>query len=279
MHRRPPAHPRAAIPGLPQQGRAAAAPLGHRVASQTAAAGTRRRVLIADDEHGVRLSVERVLGRNGFKVTQATSGVGAVEAVRKSIEDGDPFSVVFLDVRMPGGDGYNAVTDIRNLSHVPVIMLSALGDAMDQATALDLGADDYIVKPFDPLLLVSRANAQIRRQAMHTAPVDYENPVLSFSDGALVIDTKQRIVYVDGEEVELPAREYALLAFLATHPQQAFTHAELLVEVWGSDSFRSPATLTEHVRRIRSKIDSPEHKWIRTMRNVGYRFAQRADNA
>jgi DNA-binding response OmpR family regulator len=174
---------------------------------------------------------------------------------------------VILDVNLPERGGFEVLSAIRERWGVPVILLTGRLSEIDRVLGLELGADDYVVKPFSPRELAARVRAVLRRSA--AAP----NPGLDF--GELEIDAASRQVRVRGALVELTAREFDLLAFLARAPRQVFSHNELLVQVWNSTSdWQDPATVTEHVRRIRAKIEQDrEHpRWIRTVRAAGYAF-------
>jgi len=172
-----------------------------------------------------------------------------------------------LDVNLPAIGGFDVLAAIRDSSGVPVIMLTGRVDEVDRVLGLELGADDYVMKPFSPRELASRARAVLRRVAPDT------KRALDF--GELRIDLKAREVEVRGAAVPLTAREYDLLAFLAQSPRQVFSHGELLAQVWKSNAeWQDPATVTEYVRRIRVKIEADRNqpRWIRTVRAAGYAF-------
>ena len=173
---------------------------------------------------------------------------------------------------MPARDGLDVLGDIRTTSDVPVILVSALGEEADRVLGLKMGADDYVVKPFSAAELSARVESVLRRAQLRATPESTANQ-LGF-DG-LTLDLQTRDVTVNGEKVEMTAKEFDLLAFLAGSPRQVFTREQLLRQVWGSSSeWQSDATITEHVRRLRRKIeDDPDHpRWITTVRGVGYRF-------
>jgi len=220
------------------------------------------RVLVVDDDEVIRSLVRDGLEREGFEVCLAGDG----ESALRILGDEAP-NLVILDVNLPAVGGFDVLSSIRGSSGVPVILLTGRVDEVDRVLGLELGADDYVMKPFSPRELASRARAILRRVAPDT------KRALDF--GELRIDMKSREVQVRGELVTLTAREYELLAFLAQSPRQVFSHAELLAQVWQSKAeWQDPATVTEYVRRIRAKIevDRNQPRWIRTVRAAGYAF-------
>ena len=229
-------------------------------------AGEPRTVLVVDDEPMLRNLLSRLLRMEGYEVIEAEDGEAALEKV--AVHDPD---LVLLDVMMPVRDGLDVLGDLRRTSDVPVILVSALGDEADRVLGLKMGADDYVVKPFSAAELSARIESVLRRAVLRGTP---EAPSrLSFN--GLVIDLGTRDVAVGGETVEMTAKEFDLLAFLAGAPRQVFSRDQLLHQVWGSSSdWQSDATVTEHVRRLRRKIeDDPDQpRRITTVRGVGYRF-------
>jgi len=230
---------------------AAAARLGHR-----------DRVLVVDDDDTVRSLVRDGLEREGFEVREVADGVTALA----ELED-RPASLVILDVNLPARGGFEVLSAIRANSRVPVILLTGRVDEIDRVLGLELGADDYVVKPFSPRELAARVRAVLRRTAVDA------NQKLSF--GELTIDPVAREVALRGELIDLTAREFDLLLFLARSPRRVVSHGELLEQVWHSTSdWQDPATVTEHIRRVRAKIevDRENPRWIRTVRAAGYSF-------
>jgi len=220
-----------------------------------------RRVLVVDDEPTVRDVVARYLERDGFVVCE----VGDGDEVAAAVETFRP-DLVVLDVMLPGRSGLDVLRDLGN--RVPVILLTARTDETDRVLGLELGADDYVVKPFSPRELVARVRSVLRRAGAPTGTA-----VLAF-DG-LRVDTVAREVHVDDAVVALTAKEFDVLAHLATHPRQVFSRAQLLAAVWDSSpDYQDPATVTVHVRRVRNKIerDPEQPRWIATVWGVGYRF-------
>jgi DNA-binding response OmpR family regulator len=223
-----------------------------------------RRVLIVDDEPRVREVVATYLTREGFETRQAADA----EAAGRFLDDFKP-DLVVLDVMFPGASGMDLLAGIRRGgSEIPVILLTARAEEEDRVAGLELGADDYLVKPFSPRELVARVKSVLRRS--HPTPASDH---LAFE--GLDIDPAAREVLVDGRTVELTAREFELLSFLASSPRQVFSRADLLDRVWDSSAdWQDPATVTVHVRRIRQKIERDPHdpRWITTVWGVGYRF-------
>ena len=223
-----------------------------------------QRILVVDDEAMVREVVSRYLGDAGYEVQAIADGDSARRAIAHETPD-----LVVLDVMLPGQDGLSLLRDLRRRSiDVPVILLTARSDEVDRIQGLDVGADDYVVKPFSPRELVARVRSVLRRAAPPTPsePIEFDG---------LVIDPTTREVRAGGEQVELTRREFELLHHLASHPRQVLSRAQLLEAVWDSSpEWQDPSTVTVHVRRLRSKIepDPDEPRWIVTVWGVGYRF-------
>ena len=223
----------------------------------------RGRVLAVDDDAAILGMISRVLTSEGFDVAAVTGAGEALDVIR-----GDQPDVVLLDVNLVGKDGFEVLAELRQTLDLPVILLTGRGAEPDRVLGLQMGADDYIVKPFSYPELVARIDNILRRSGAKAAPV-----VRTF--GPLKIDMTAREVRIDGELVVTTAKEFDLLAFLAASPRQVFTRDQLLQHVWGSSAaWQDPATVTEHVRRLRIKIEpTPEQpRWIMTVRGVGYRF-------
>lgn len=221
-------------------------------------------MLVVDDEPTVREVLCAYLDRGGFQVAEASDGAGALQAVRDQKPD-----LVLLDLMLPEVDGLSVLTEIRRDSSVPVIVLTALADEGDRVLGLELGADDYVVKPFSPREVTARVKAVLKRSSLPTQPTR----LLEF-DG-LSIDGATREVVVLGRQVEMTPKEFDLLSFLASSPRQVFSRGQLLEQVWGSSrDWQDPSTVTVHIGRIRSKIESNpnEPRWLTTVWGVGYRF-------
>ncbi len=224
--------------------------------------GTSTRVLVVDDDDRVRTMVAWQLEADGYAVTEAADGAGALERIEAQRPD-----LVVLDLSMPGLGGLDVLRRVRaeearsgSASALPVIVLSGRSGETDRIIGLDLGADDYLVKPFSPGELAARVRSVLRRTV----------PARPVTMAGLVVDPATRDVHVDGVAVELTAREFDLLAFLARHPRQVFTRAQLLQQVWRSDpGWQGESTVTEHVHRLRGKIGPAR---LRTVRGVGYQL-------
>jgi DNA-binding response OmpR family regulator len=223
------------------------------------------RLLVVDDDPEVRGLLVRLLESEGYQVEEASTGAEATAALSGRSPD-----LVILDVMLTTEDGFDVLAAIRRTSNVPVILVTARGRESDRVLGLKLGADDYVVKPFSPAELAARVGTVLRRVGQRptatTAALDF---------GDLAIDIMAREVKLSDELVETTAKEFDLLAFLASSPRQVFTREQLLAQVWGSSSaWQDAGTVTEHVRRIRRKIEKdPDHpRWVRTVRGVGYRF-------
>ncbi len=230
------------------------------------------RILVVDDEAMVRGLLKRLLTLEGYEVLEVEDGQAALEQVRK-----DPPDLILLDLMLPGRDGLDILGDLRLTTDVPVILLTARGEEADRVVGLKLGADDYVVKPFSAAELSARVQSVLRRTqpAAAPAPPPAAGGGRSLAFEGLQINLDTREVSVKGEAVEITAREFDLLAFLAASPRQVFTRQQLLEHVWDSSSdWQSETTVTEHVRRLRRKIedDPDEPRWVTTARGVGYRF-------
>jgi DNA-binding response OmpR family regulator len=225
------------------------------------------RILVVDDDVTVADVVTRYLEREGYDVETVGNGRVALERALA-----DPPDLIVLDLMLPGMDGLEVCRRLRALAPVPVIMLTARGQESDRVIGLELGADDYVSKPFSPKELVARVRAVLRRASGPLASREPGSPT-SFDDGDLHIDLAAREATIDGEVVALTAREFELLVFLARHPRQAFRREELLQHVWGT-RYGDTSTITVHVRRLREKIEvDPAHpRRIATVWGVGYRW-------
>ncbi len=221
-------------------------------------------MLVVDDEPMVREVASTYLVREGFEVSEAADGTTALERV-----GAERFDLIVLDVMLPEIDGFSILTRIRRTSDVPVVLLTARAEETDRLLGLELGADDYVVKPFSPRELAARVRAVLRRTLGPPHAVDrMEFP-------GLVIDGTCREVLVDGRPVGLTPREFDLVAFMARAPRQVFSRTQLLEQVWDSSpEWQDPATVTVHIRRVRQKIEpNPESpRWFHTVWGVGYRF-------
>jgi DNA-binding response OmpR family regulator len=226
----------------------------------------RSTVLLVDDEESVQKLLTYPLEREGYTVVQARDGEEALERYRETTVD-----LVVLDLMLPRLDGLAVCRRLREeRSAVPIIMLTARGDEGDKVLGLELGADDYITKPFSIREFMSRVRALLRRAQLSPAGARVE--VIEVDD--LRIDTSRRTVEARGEAVQLTYLEFELLRMLASNPGRVFTRKELLDELWGGSDFRDPRTIDVHVRHLREKVerDAAEPELIFTVRGAGYRF-------
>jgi len=225
------------------------------------------RILVVDDEEKIRTIVRSYLQQEGYQVDEAATGEDAITRIRERMPD-----LVVLDVRLPGMDGMEVLRHIRRFSDVYVVMLTARADEMDKLIGLEVGADDYMTKPFSPRELVARVKAVLRRGRSATPP-DEES--LRF-DG-LDIDLARREAAVDSEPVELTSLEFDLLAALASAPGRVFTRRQLIERVWGWDFFGDDRIVDVHIRNIRKTLGDPADasRFIGTVRGVGYKFVGR----
>jgi len=220
-------------------------------------------VLVVDDEPIVRDVVVRYLERDGYATLTAADG----DTARTLIEGRQP-SLVVLDVMLPGMDGLALCRWIRDRSAMPVILLTARGEEADRIVGLELGADDYVTKPFSPRELAARVRTVLRRGNGTTLPRE----TVEFGD--IILDGSSREARRDGTLIQLTAKEFELLWFLASHPRHVFSRDQLMARVWGYDSAVDTGTVTVHIRRLREKIeaDPSDPRHLRTVWSVGYRL-------
>src|SRR5688572_11578816 len=239
------------------------------ISSMARAESSRGSILVVDDEPTIAEVVARYLARAGYETRTAMDGPSAVAAAAVRRPD-----LVVLDIMLPGLDGLEVMRRLREDSEerVPVILLTAKGEESDRVVGLRQGADDYVVKPFSPRELVARVDAVLRRSESRPErqePMRFEG---------LEIEPATRRVVVRGEDVELTAREFDLLHFLALHQDQVFSRDQLMDRVWEFSFYSDTTTVTVHVRRLRAKIeaDAANPRWLQTVWGVGYRFCGRA---
>jgi two-component system, OmpR family, response regulator ResD len=220
-------------------------------------------ILVVDDEPIVRDVVVRYLRRDGFETREAATG----DEARELLETETP-ELVVLDVMLPGTDGLELCRWIRAQSELPVIMLTARGDETDRIVGLELGADDYVTKPFSPRELAVRVRNVLRRTCADPMAVE------RVSFGRFVVESATREARRDGDPLRLTAREFDLLWFLASHPRRVFSRDQLMNRVWGYTTALDTGTVTVHIRRLREKIeDDPSRpRFLETVWGIGYRF-------
>lgn len=226
-------------------------------------AEVKQTVMVVDDEPMVREVLTQYLERDGFRVVEAADGAAALSAFNASEID-----LVLLDLMLPEVHGLEVLRQLRDTADVPVILLTALGDERDRVAGLELGADDYVVKPFSPREVAARVRSVLRRVGRPDLPSTIEF-------GEVFIDVERRIVQRDGDDIELTRLEFELLVFMASNPGRVVSRDEALRTVWDSSpEWQDPATVTVHVRRLRQKLErdpsEPEH--LLTAYGVGYRF-------
>jgi DNA-binding response OmpR family regulator len=227
------------------------------------------RILLVDDEHSVQKLLAYPLRKEGYDVVPALDGREALNRLRE-----DNFDLVVLDVMLPKVDGFDVCRQIRARSTVPIIMLTAKTEEIDKVLGLELGADDYITKPFSVREFRSRVKAVLRRAELSRSEDAAEEPI---EEGDLRIDFEKRQVAVRGEPVRLTYVEFEILAGLARSPGRVFSRTMLLERVWGDSAYRDPRTVDVHIRHLREKLeqDARHPELIFTVRGVGYRFRDR----
>ena len=222
------------------------------------------KILLVDDDPNIRQLVNLYLVKEGFEVAMADRGDTALTAFQQSQPN-----LILLDLMLPGMDGWQVCREVRKTSNVPIIMLTAKDETFDKVLGLELGADDYIVKPFDMKELVARIKAVLRR--FQQPDQSQEHKALSFP--GLTVNISQYTVTFMDRELEMPPKELELLHFLASHPNQVFTREQLLEQVWGYDYFGDSRTVDVHVKRLREKLEGVSDKWcLKTVWGVGYKF-------
>jgi two-component system response regulator RegX3 len=242
---------------------------------QRAAPG-RGRVTVIEDEASISDPLRSALEREGYAVSVEATGNGGLESVRASEPD-----IVLLDLNLPDLDGRDVCRAIRQTSEVPIIMLTARGLETDRVVGLELGADDYLVKPFSMAELLARIRAVLRRTGPRAAPAGAPAPSTAIHIGDLAIDSATRIATLAGEPLDLPRREFDLLHTLMAHAGNVLARNKLMDEVWGADWFGSSKTLDVHVAGLRRRLgdDAHEPRYIHTVRGVGFRFSSPAELA
>jgi DNA-binding response OmpR family regulator len=230
----------------------------------------RKKALIVEDDINIAELLKIYLQKDGFETENAYDGGRAVALAERFNPD-----IILLDIMLPVMDGWQVCREVRKNSQVPIIMLTAKGESMDKISGLEMGADDYVTKPFDPKELIARIHAVMRRS--DGGNVSGEEPVteggrkLVYDNMTINLDSYELIV--KGEKVDTPPKELELLFYLASYPNRVFTRNQLLDEVWGFDYFGDSRTVDVHVKRLREKIEGVSKKWeLGTVWGVGYKF-------
>lgn len=226
------------------------------------------KLLIVDDEERIRKLIAKYALFEGYEVAEAENGMQAVEMARK-----DPGDLVILDIMMPELDGFSAAREIRKVSDVPIIFLSARGEEYDKIHGFELGVDDYVVKPFSPRELMMRVGAVLRRSRSSSADASHECVRL----GGMTVDFTARQVSIDGTALDLSPKEYDLLFFMVRNRGIALTRDRLISEVWGFDFFGDDRTLDTHIKLLRKQLGDYA-RYITTLRGVGYRFEKNVES-
>lgn len=222
-------------------------------------------ILVVEDEPSIAEVVGLYLERAGYRVISARDGLEAQDKIEARIPD-----LIVMDLMLPVMNGFELTRWLRDQSNIPIIMLTARRDEIDRITGLEMGADDYVIKPFSPQELVSRVRAVLRRTNISSSEVS-EKPITFPS---LIIDPQTRLVSIDDTEISLTAKEFDTLWLLTQHPRQVFSRSQILENVWGISDYIDPSTVTVHIRRLREKIekDPSDPRHLITVWGVGYKF-------
>ena len=226
------------------------------------------RILIIDDEEPIRFSLRGILEDEGYEVLEAATAEEGIEGA-----DAERPDLVFLDIWLPGMDGLLVLKEIRKTSKAPVIMLTARDETFDKVLGLELGADDYVTKPFETKELVARVKAVLRRAPAENASAASEDQDDTLHFPGLTVSLARYEVTYEGHELEMPPKELEVLFYLASHPNMVFTREQLLERVWGFDFFGDSRTVDVHIKRLREKLEGVSDKWaLKTVWGVGYKF-------
>ena len=226
-------------------------------------------ILIVDDEEMIRKLIRKYAEFEGFNVTEAVDGMDAVNKFSKG-----EFDIIIMDIMMPELDGFTASRKIRETSNVPIIMLSARGEEYDKINGFEIGIDDYVVKPFSPKELLLRVNAIVKRSKPQEKAEENKNEVISLANGGLVADLTARIVYIDGERIDMSPKEYELFFYMLRNKNIALSRDKLMSDDWGYDFFGDDRTLDTHIKILRKSLGKYSD-FIVTIRGMGYRFEEK----
>ncbi|BCS81103.1 response regulator transcription factor [Anaerocellum diazotrophicum] len=220
------------------------------------------KILVIDDDIKICEVIKLYLEKEGFEVVVAHNGMDGIAMFKNEMPD-----LVILDIMLPKKDGYEVCREIRKISNIPIIMLTAKGETFDKVLGLELGADDYIVKPFDPKELIARIKAVLRR----TQGEINDEKVVVYPNLTVNLTTYE--VKLEDKVIDMPPKEIELLYFLASHPNKVFTREQLLDHIWGYNFVGDTRTVDVHIKRIREKIEKDKYPWkIKTVWGVGYKF-------
>ena len=224
-------------------------------------------ILVVDDESRIRSIIRKYAEFEGHNITEAADGMEAVHYCRNS-----EFDIIIMDIMMPELDGFSACREIRKISQTPIIMLSARGEEYDKINGFSLGIDDYVVKPFSPKELMLRIDAVMKRVRRGTIaePVK-ENVVITLADGGLKADVTARLVFIDGERIDMSPKEYDLFFYMLKNRNIAISREKFISDVWGYDFYGDVRTLDTHIKLLRKSLGRYANL-IATLRGVGYRF-------
>ena len=224
-------------------------------------------ILVVDDEARIRAIIKKYAEFEGHQVTEAGDGMEAVTLCRSQSYD-----IIIMDIMMPELDGFSACREIRKITQTPIIMLSARGEEYDKINGFELGVDDYVVKPFSPKELMLRVEAVMKRIRRHDTQVQRpQNVVIELDGGGLRADVTARLVYIEGERVDMSPKEYDLFFYMLSNRNIALSREKLLCEVWGYDFYGDARTLDTHIKLLRKSLGKYAD-YIVTLRGVGYRF-------
>ncbi len=223
-------------------------------------------ILVVDDEARIRTLIRKYAEFEGHRVTEAADGMQAVLLCRAN-----EYDIIIMDIMMPELDGFSACREIRKVTGTPIIMLSARGEEYDRINGFEVGVDDYVVKPFSPKELMLRVDAIMKRVTKGKGMRDRQNEIVELDGGGLRADITARIVYIDGERVEMSPKEYDLFFYLLANRNIALSREKLLCEVWGYDFYGDARTLDTHIKLLRRSLGRYA-SYIVTLRGVGYRF-------
>ncbi|MBQ7376407.1 MAG: response regulator transcription factor [Clostridia bacterium] len=224
-------------------------------------------ILVVDDESRIRSIIKKYAEFEGHTVTEAADGMEAVHFCRSA-----EFDIIVMDIMMPELDGFSACREIRKITQTPIIMLSARGEEYDKINGFEVGIDDYVVKPFSPKELMLRIEAVMKRvKRNYSEAVQKENVVISLDHGGLKADVTARLVYIDGERIEMSPKEYDLFFYMLANRNIAISREKFISDVWGYDFYGDVRTLDTHIKLLRKSLGRYANLIV-TLRGVGYRF-------